>query len=66
MRIDEMIINKKKALDCWANSPCQKTKKSMENMHNYIIILECKGLKTDNRECMCMGFYDSIVLVQFP
>ena len=33
MRIGEMIINKKKALDCWANSSCQKTKKSMENMH---------------------------------
>ena len=33
MRIGEMIINKKKALECWANSSCQKTKKSMKNMH---------------------------------
>ena len=33
-----MIINKEKALDCRA----------------YILMLKFKGLKTDNRECMCI------------
>ena len=60
-------LTKKKALDCWANSPCQKKKKLLiaeqillvrrqrkkYGEYAYIIMLECKGIKTDNRECMC-------------
>ena len=68
MKIDEMITTEKRLLIVEQILLVKKKKKllSAEQIllvrrqrkkygeYAYIIMLECKGLKTDNRECMCI------------
>ena len=52
MRIEEMITNKKSSWLLSKFSLSEHREKYGE--YAYILMLECKGLKTDNRECMCI------------
>ena len=54
MRIGEMIINKKKKLLIAEQILHVRRQRKKYGEYAYIIMLKCKWLRTDNRECMCI------------